>query len=106
MDRDFQSRHIDLRRQELHLALHLFDPATYIAEFFGNVERVFDGRGALQNLQVLRFFGLSIAQARIEIDVLASNIARFHALPVNGSRHGLNLRDDRIEACGRNPDGD
>jgi len=30
---DLQSRHIDLRRKELHFALELLDPAAHVAKF-------------------------------------------------------------------------
>ncbi len=100
--RDFQSRHVDLRRKELHLALELLDPAAHVAEFFGDVERILDGRGTFQNLQVLRFFGLSVAKASVQIDVFAGDVAHLYAFAVDICGQALDLDYDLVEASGWN----
>ncbi len=102
---NLQSRQVDLCGQEFQFPLHLFDAAAHIAEFLGYIESVLDGGGAVQDLQELRLFGLRVAKAGIQIDVLARDILRFYALPIDGRRQVLDLGDCLIEASGWNADG-
>lgn len=99
--RNLQRRQVDLRRQKLHLALHLLDPAAHVTEFLGDVERVFNRGCAFQYLQILRFFSLRVPKAGVKIDILAGHVANFDALPVDSA----DIRDDVVEARGGDANG-
>ena len=78
---------------------------SHVAEFLGDVERVFDRRRAFQDLQILGFFGLPVPKAGVKIDILASNVAALDALAVDIGGKVLDFSDDFVEARGGDANG-
>ena len=103
--RNLQRRHVYLGGEELQLALHLLDAAAHVAKFFGDIQRVLDRGRTLQDEKVLRFFGLSVTQVGIEVNVLPGDVANFYVFPIDCGRKTLHLIHDLIEARGGNADG-
>ena len=54
----------------------------------------------------MRFFGLSIAETCVQIDVIADDITDLYALSVNTGSQCLEFDNDLVETAGWNPDGD
>ncbi len=104
--RDGDGDGLDLFRERLEFGLLLFDLAAHLAELLRHFEQIGDLVRALQDGEVLSFFGAQVAQARLHVDVLAGDVLCVGLFAFDTGGQFADLRFGVFEVRSRDTDGD